>query len=250
MPRSQRPKGYVIWEGLSPLDNKPLVAIAIMQSTNTKTGNMVQVYILRSDINPVEAVNNGEDFSICGDCPHRKNTETGKRSCYVNVGQGPNAVYKAFKADKYPRFSYAEHGNVWLNKSIRFGAYGDPALLPEWLVKAMIGLCQLKDAHTGYTHQWRRFQNFAGIFMASCETEHERLAAQSLGFKTFSVIHPDNHAPNYAKQCPATVTNSRAKCETCKLCDGLKLDIFVTAHGSGKNYVNNHDRKVSLPAFV
>ena len=45
MPRSQRPKGYVIWEGPSPLDNKPLVAIAIMQSTNTKTGNMVQVYI-------------------------------------------------------------------------------------------------------------------------------------------------------------------------------------------------------------
>ena len=148
-PRSQT-RGYVLWEGLSPLDNKPLVAIAIMKSSNVKTGDMVQVYILRSDINPVEAVNNGEDFSICGDCPHRKNTKTGKRSCYVNVGQGPNSVYKSFKAGKYPRYGYTIHGNLWRGKSIRFGAYGDPALLPSWLVKTMIMLTGL-NTHTGYT---------------------------------------------------------------------------------------------------
>ena len=57
---------------------------------------MIQTWILRSDVNPVEAVNNGDDYSICGDCPHRKN-DKGERSCYVNVGQAPNAVFKSFK---------------------------------------------------------------------------------------------------------------------------------------------------------
>lgn len=228
-----KPKGFVLWEGLSPLDRKPIVAIATMQSGNVKTGNMVQIWILRSDVNPVEAVNNGEDFSICGDCPHRKNKD-GKRSCYVNVGQAPNSVFKTYKAGKYPHFAYTEHGNVFKNRGVRFGAYGDPALLPEWLVRVVLMLC---ESHTGYTHQWRRFQNFAGIFMASCDNELDRCNAQMLGFKTFSVLPLQQSGPKYAKQCPATVSNSSAKCATCKLCDGNKRDIYVTAHGSGAKYV-------------
>ena len=75
-----RPNGYVLWEGASPLDQAPIVVIATMNSSNVKTGNMIQTWILRSDINPVQAVNDGNDYSICGDCPHRKNDQ-GQRSC-------------------------------------------------------------------------------------------------------------------------------------------------------------------------
>jgi len=229
-----KPKGYVLWEGPSKLDGSPIVVIATMNSSNIKTGNMIQTWILRSDVNPVQAVNDGNDYSICGDCPHRKQAD-GTRSCYVNVGQAPNSVYKAYKAGKYPRYAYSEHGNVFKGRSIRFGAYGDPALMPMWLVKVLLTLSQ--STHTGYTHQWRRFPEFAGIFMASCDNEKDRYSAHTLGYKTFSVVAINNHAPNYAKQCPATIHNSQAKCATCKLCDGAKRDIFVTAHGSGAKYV-------------
>jgi hypothetical protein len=85
-------KGYIIDRGLSPIDGQPYVAILTLKSTNRKTGDMAQVWILREDINPVEAVQSGKDVSICGDCPHRKQQD-GTRSCYVNVGQGPNSIY-------------------------------------------------------------------------------------------------------------------------------------------------------------
>ena len=228
-----KPKGYVLWEGPSKLDGSPIVVIATMNSSNAKTGNMIQTWILRSDINPVQAVNDGSDYSICGNCPHRKQSD-GTRSCYVNVGQAPNAVYKAYKQGRYPRFGYAQHGNIFKGRSVRFGAYGDPALIPLWMVKIII---MLSKNHTGYTHQWRQFQDYAGVFMASCESEIERCSAQLLGFKTFSVIPQSSTGPRYAKQCPATVANSIAKCATCKLCDGVKRDIYVHAHGSGAKYV-------------
>lgn len=228
-----KPNGYVLWEGSSKLDGQPIVVIATMNSSNVKTGNMIQTWILRSDINPVQAVNDGDDYSICGDCPHRKQSDN-TRSCYVNVGQAPNSVYKAYKAGKYPVFMYADHGNIFKDRDVRFGAYGDPALIPLFIVRLIIMMCRY---HTGYTHQWRKFSEFAGVFMASCDNEKDRYSAQTLGYKTFSVVAINSTAPNYAKQCPATVHNSKSVCATCKLCDGAKRDIFVTAHGSGAKYV-------------
>ena len=66
------PKGYVIYDGASLLDGKRIVAIALTgNSKNTKTGAMVQTYIIRPDINPLEANKTGEDYSICGTCPHK-----------------------------------------------------------------------------------------------------------------------------------------------------------------------------------
>ncbi len=68
----RKPLGYVIQESTSPIDGSPIVVILTMGSSNRKTGNMCQVWILRADVNPVQAVNTGEDYSICGNCPHRK----------------------------------------------------------------------------------------------------------------------------------------------------------------------------------
>ena len=39
--------GYVIYKGPSLLDGAPIVVIAVIGSGNTKTGDMVQTYILR-----------------------------------------------------------------------------------------------------------------------------------------------------------------------------------------------------------
>ena len=59
-------KHAVIYKGPSLLDNEQIVVIATYSDRNTKTGKVVQTYILRENINPLEASKTGADFSICG----------------------------------------------------------------------------------------------------------------------------------------------------------------------------------------
>lgn len=239
--------GYIIDKGLSPIDNNPYVAILTLKSSNRKTGNMAQVWILREDINPVEAMQTGRDVTICGSCPHRKQPD-GSRSCYVNVGQGPNSVWKAYKRGAYIELPYVGNKELPSNGSfydtvakiasgrrIRWGSYGDPAIINPQVVNLFNSYA---NGHTGYTHQWGESfaQPFKGIFQASCDGFNEYLKATSNGWKTFTVIAKNQHV-SYAKRCPATVTDSLAQCVTCKLCDGAKSNIYVNAHGIGSRYV-------------
>ena len=64
-------KGYVLHEGPSPFDGQPIVSIATLHSSNRKTGDMVQTWILPRDLHPLDVVKTGQDSCICGQCPHR-----------------------------------------------------------------------------------------------------------------------------------------------------------------------------------
>ena len=234
--------GYVLQRSVSPIDGKPFVVILTMHSSNRKTGDMAQVWILREDINPVEAVNTGADESICGNCPHRKQAD-GSRSCYVNVGQAPNSVWKSYKRGRYvdltdPEIMAETNLSVLLNgRKIRWGAYGDPAIIDPDVVSEF----NLYAAgHTGYTHAWRHpwAQWCKGVFQASCDGMADYLDASAHGWKTFAVV-PQGAQSYSGKLCPATAPNSQATCKTCTLCDGAKTDIFVTAHGRGAKYVTS-----------
>jgi len=60
-------RSFIIWEGPSELDGKPIVLIATSGGSikNRKTGGMVQTYILRSDMPPNEALpRNGHTFTV------------------------------------------------------------------------------------------------------------------------------------------------------------------------------------------
>jgi hypothetical protein len=88
-------KNGIIYQGPSLLDGAPIVVIANYSKSNRKTGGVVQTYILRADMNPLEASKTGADFSICGDCKHKGTPTTdktrktaAKRTCYVILGQG------------------------------------------------------------------------------------------------------------------------------------------------------------------
>ena len=235
-------KGYVLQRGTSPIDGNPFVVIMTMSTSNRKTGDMIQVWILREDVNPVAAIATGDDISVCGDCPHRRRQVWDAkrkrfvwvRSCYVNVGQAPNNVWKAYKCGSYGSLSDLTprmlHG-----RKIRWGAYGDPALISPSLFAT---INEHADGHTGYTHQWRQpwAQWCKGIFQASCDSFADYLDASAHGWKTFAVV-PKGAQSYSGKLCPATVTDSQAQCATCSLCDGAKLDIFVEAHGTGAKYV-------------
>lgn len=228
------PKGFILDRFESPIDGNNCVAILTMDSKNRKTGNMAQVWILRDDINPVDAVADGSDVSICGNCSHRKNFFTKKRTCYVNVGQGPNSVWKAYKRGAYQEDVKWTDKDLFKDKMIRWGAYGDPAILSPTIVEI---LNYHAKGWTGYTHQWREkfAEPFKNIFMASCDNFGDYLDASAHGWKCFSVAPVGQ--TGQGKQCPATVEGSVAQCITCRLCDGMKQDIWVEAHGPSRRHV-------------
>ena len=50
-------------------------------SANSKTADMIQIWLLNRHMNPVAARKVGADDTVCFDCPHRNGT------CYVNLGR-------------------------------------------------------------------------------------------------------------------------------------------------------------------
>ena len=61
--------GFIIYEGRSAIDRAPIVVIltGLKPSKNSKTGAMLQTWILRADMHPLEALRTGADRAICGD---------------------------------------------------------------------------------------------------------------------------------------------------------------------------------------
>lgn len=84
--------GAIVWDGPSRIDGSPIMAIVTglrTASANPKTGDMLQTWILRSDMHPMDAIKSGADYGICGSCGHRGTyDEFGNpidpRTCYVN----------------------------------------------------------------------------------------------------------------------------------------------------------------------
>ena len=217
-------KGYVLYQGESRIDKKPIVAILTIESSNKKTGNMSQLWIMRDDIPPHIAKQTGADYSVCGDC-------TIKDQCYVLTFQGPLSVYKTYKRGVYGQLAAADYWRYLYNLSIRFGAYGDPAALPLDIIKAIAENC--KD-FTGYTHQWKRFKSMRHFFMASVETNSATLQALNSGFRTFRIKHSGTPNGQWANEieCPA---DSGIQCIDCMLCNGGKKqakNISIEAHGA------------------
>ena len=233
----RKPNGFIFYRGFSPIDQAPIVGIAVFESSNVKTGNMIQTYIIRSDVNPITAVNTGNDKSICGDCVHRGN-ENQKRTCYVDYSKSVNAVYKAFERGSYPDFSHnVKLAALWLKgRKVRLGAYGDPAMIPaeNWLE-----LLELASDWTGYTHQWRdpRFSSLRQFCMASVDNAEESMSAQSLGWRTFRVsldMARDARRPKEAL-CPASAEAGKklscAQCLACSGATGRRGSVYIPAHG-------------------
>ena len=217
------PNGVILHE------SRDIVVIATgltVKSHNAKTGGMVQVYILRRDMHPVEAVQTGADAAICGDCRHRGTL--GKRRCYVNAAKGPAMVYGAYTRGSYRRVETSEYPELFAGKRVRLGAYGDPAFIPLPIVRAVVDAC---DRHTGYTHQWRTCdQDYARYLMASVDSADEARVAVNAGWRYFRVTGiGDGERLNREISCPASAEmGHKAHCVTCCLCDGMVPRVGVS----------------------
>ncbi len=198
-------------------------------SDNRKTGDMIQIWILVKSVSPTEAIKLGLDRLICGSCVHRGDGHGKERSCYVNVGQAPLGIWRAWQAGVYLPLRSLE---VFTGRKVRFGAYGDPTHLPLSLALAIAGVA---SGHTGYTHQWRKpsLQGWKSLLMASVDTTAELLIARSMGWSTFRVT-PDTDHHAFEKLC-ASERNGTA-CADCLFCDGARsgiLSIHIPVHGKG-----------------
>lgn len=210
----------IIYNGPSLLDGKPIVVIATYSNRNSKTGRVVQTYILRADINPLEASKTGEDYSICGDCvmrgtptsdPERKQAKG--RRCYVNLGQGVLIVYKAFLRGVYQAGDARDMGR---GRFVRVGTYGDPGAVPSHVWDELLSEA---TTWTAYSHQsgWR-----PDIAMQSADTYAQAWAHWREGRRTFRVITGIEHLDKaHEALCPASKeAGQRVQCTACKLCKG------------------------------
>ena len=220
-------KGLILYEGPSILDGKPIVVIATFVTNNRKTGPMIQIWIIRSDIDPVSASKEGEDSSICGSCPHKHNLGG---VCYVNIGQAPLAIYKAYKRGLYPHIDYDVDHVHFTGRMVRLGAYGDPAAMPYEIAE------KVKDmgrGHTGYTHQIRHKnfdKRFLNLCMVSADTPKQALKYQGMGAKTFRVAMDGDIMFDSEIECLSE--SEGLQCDACGLCNGQKQSIAITVHGS------------------
>jgi hypothetical protein len=223
-------RGFILYDGPSEIDGQPIVCIATdpdQSRLNAKTQRVVQTYILRADVGPIEAIRTGDDISICGDCTHRG--AGGERSCYVQVWSAPRNVWLAYRRGKYDGIVEDLSGLI-----VRLGAYGDPAAVPISVWKRWLG----NVTPIGYTHQWRdpRFNDLARWCMASCDNEEDYAEAKRLGWRTFRVRNADE--PTYAREikCPASAEmGKKTNCAECRACGGWSAkaacDITIVAHG-------------------
>jgi len=234
--------GVIFYQGPSMIDGKPIVAIAVglkQGSTNTKTGAMIQTYILRADKAPTEAVRDGSDESICGSCVHRGDGTGKQRSCYVTLIHGPQNVWRAFQNGRYPMRSW--QSELFRDRMVRMGTYGDPAAVPIAYWRNM-----LKHAKgwTGYTHQWKNIHwRWRELVMASADTVEEMAHAHVRGFRTFRVT-PVGEGPLKGLEfnCPAShEAGQKLNCIDCMACMGTsaphKASVQIAAHGAGRNHV-------------
>ena len=228
-----QPKNCVIYEAPSMLDKKPIFAALVGLSTasnNSATGAMLQVYIMRSDISPMEAVNSGADSSVCGSCSLRgevmsleaaaayaeslpsakrrallarivisaargESSINVRRPCYVRLEQAPTGIYKLYKKGGYPVVSTREAVDYVRRRDLRVGAYGDGAALPIGVIRPLVDAA---DVVTNYTHAAGyapgRADRLAGFTMASCESVAQAKEYQSRGLRTFRV------SPNFQEK--------------------------------------------------
>lgn len=239
-------RGVILFEGPSSLDGRPIAVIAnriTTASDNAKTGDMVQTFVIRSDVDPMSALRSGDDASVCGDCKHRP---ANGGTCYVNVGRSVMAVYGALTRGRYARpsvdYDPAILPDLFAGLAFRAGTYGDPAAAPFQVWRA----ATLKAAAiNGYTHQWKdgRFAAFKMFCMASADSEADHAAAIAAGWRTFRVKTSTSPILSGEVACPASAeAGYKTNCAACRACGGTsakaKVSIAINAHGPTKNRFN------------
>lgn len=239
--RKRKPTGYIVYEGPSVLDGAPIVMVLTLSTDNRKTGDMIQTWIIRSDLSPLAASKQKLDSSICGNCPHKWSVGG---ACYVNLGQAPTSIYNAYKRGAYPHLPTDTETlrKIFHNRRVRLGAYGDPAAVPVTVLRM---LTTYAAGHTGYTHQMRH-KNFDTAVLQYCMASTETVKTSQLAWaakaRTFRIVRDITEMLPGEIECLSDAKG--IPCNECLLCDGKgeatapahkQPNIAIVVHGSRAN---------------
>jgi len=220
--------GITFRVGPSDLTGDTIATIAVFNSANEKTGNVIQVYYLPVAEHPMDAIKSGLDSAVCGNCPLRP---VHSNVCYVRKYHGPARVYSTFQRGRYPHYEDLSQVDkdrvlsILRSKPVRLGAYGDPASDLE----TSTFLTSLAPQITAYTHQWRKVPQLKPFCMASVDSTEEYTQAKDSGWRTYRHTS-DNMAFGNEIVCPHKTHG--VQCADCGLCSGTasnsKRDIVTT----------------------
>jgi hypothetical protein len=226
----QNNSSFKVWQGPSPFSGESISAIITnihKPSQNPKTGDMCQLWMLSTEHSPTEAIHfDHGDSSVCGNCPMLPcNAPSFKESCYVarRSFQAPGNVWR-YNIGLDVDMEGALENIIQSSKAIRYGGYGDPAMIPEniftqILLAAKIG-CPEKP-YTCYTHQQN--SSFASWIkpyaMASTHCLDESRQCWDEGWRTFRITDSPKNS-KHEVVCPNFT--HQIKCVDCCLCDGKR----------------------------
>ena len=242
-----KPDAFELWRGPSAINGDEIGVVVThlrREPMNDKIGDMSQAWILPYLEQPIEAVRDGADQSVCGSCRFRPSLYGG---CYVQVPSTAQRVWWAWR-----RFGNYQPGptprdtEALAQKSMRIGAWGDPAAVP---LEVWRGLLPLLTGWTSYTHRWRLLDSVQwGFCMASVDSAAEALEAQALGWRTYraraqgDALLPSEIGCPGADEAPRRRDGERVRCDDCGLCRGeMRLtsgrqakSISIFVHGSAR----------------
>jgi hypothetical protein len=246
-----KPNGIILYRGPSTVNGEPIVVILTgleKPSQNADVGPSLQTWIMPDPQVaglPQEAARSGADVSACGGC-HARPSLGG--FCYVTLFQGPRSCADAYLRGVYPdcegqpildklaRAAQRLRRMTGLAPLLRLGAWGDPVSVPSHVWLQLLSDWRqvgMDNAHTGYTHQWRRPEAAwaVGILEASVDAPDERRVAKAAGWSTFRVRHADEGLEPGERHCPKGQAKA-VRCVDCLACDGQGLDHVILAHGA------------------
>jgi hypothetical protein len=239
MAKAKTIRSGIIYHGPSMIDGQTIVVIGIKSASNRKTGVFVQTYIIRPDVDPITANRIGADVSICGNCKHKGKANPAKtkglangRTCYVNIGQGPLQVYKAFKAGKYETLTDPEIIALGAGNMVRIGTYGDGAAVPQ----SRLALLKSKAlGFTAYSHNVEKLGDNAQYYMHSADSLQEAKHYHAKGYRTFRVIPVSSQNEPLLQNEIMCPRDKGIQCKDCRLCNGgfnsKTKSIAIVAHG-------------------
>jgi len=241
------PGTIVLWSGPSALDGTPIMLVGhrlTAPSENGKTGDMLQVSILRVDRDPIAAWSAGLDGAVCPvDCEHRSVVRGGKGTCYVNKARLSSAWRAARSALDAGRVGWIP--GTFAGVRVRAGMEGDPAAAPIEVWRALLSEAR---GHTGYTAAWRTLDAaaWAPLFMASVASPADYLRARSKGWRPFaaSASTADDRAFEAAgaSGCEADRDVGALQCVACIACNGAarnpgRRGRYVKLHGARGSHI-------------
>jgi len=245
----------LIYDGPSVTDGEPILALISgldERSTNAKTLDMAQVYIMYKDESPTMAVVTGNDVSVCGPCFLRpliakQLKETGESyiPCYVDKERGPGTTWKSWNMGNVEAITPLQASEIIAtlktcncdtkhrrvncpnpgpSLGVRLGAYGDPASVPGWVWSDLLSMLPKSSKMTSYTHAWENTPELAEYTMASIDpitwpdVDAALDKAHSLGFRTYRVLAVNETPRADEIMCPEAT--NKTNCNKCGLCSG------------------------------